>query len=259
MESTAPIGGLRISDHLYNILDKAGVVSSYLDRFRREALAMGSSFREISKEELFRFSRVTLADKKNVQFDTYSVQVSPGLPEAIAEQVALLLARGDNGADRIIDFLKYYRGNRFVIGAVEEVFNDKKAPVVLRKEDILQHIAPDKHAEILGRNNHDKKKSAAEIRAQYSLYDLLELLGEYQDKVNALSPYREFKPEFKDYDQYVGQQNKILKRMFLLKRKATEKRLFFYDVVYPLVFRCIRTSILEHQVRHPVVEERKEA
>lgn len=62
MESTAPIGGLRISEHLYTILEKTGVVSSYFDRFRREAEALGSSFRHISRDELFKSTQVVLKD-----------------------------------------------------------------------------------------------------------------------------------------------------------------------------------------------------
>ena len=54
-------------------------------------------------------------------------------------------------------------------------------------------------------------------------------------------------------------QDRILKRMFALRRDATEKRLFFYSVVYPLVFRSIRTSILEYQYRPGVTLELEEA
>ncbi len=245
MESTAPIGGLRITEHLYEILDKAGIVEAYLQRFRREAQAMFSSFRYITREELFRFSSVTLADKKNAHFSTYSVQVSPGLPEAIANQVSLLIEKGDFGSDRILEFLQYYRGNKFVIMAISRVF-DRKG-VTIRRDTLLEIISPKRYASYLEQNGGDKERVARLISSDYTLYDLFELLGAYQDRVNALDDHREFTPEFRDYDQYMQQQNRILKRMFALKRDATEKRLFFYSVVYPLVFRSIRTSILEYQ------------
>jgi len=245
MESTAPIGGLRISENLYEVLEKSGIIETYLQRFRREAEAMFSSFRYITQEELFRFSKVTLTDKKNAQFNTYSVQVSPGLPEAIANQVALLLEKGDFGVDRILEFLQYYRGNKFVVMAIQRVF-DRKG-IVIRRDKILSIISPKRYKHYSDRHGGDNEKIAEEVSADYTLYNLFELLGDYQDRVNALDEHREFTPEFKDYDQYMDQQSRILKRTFALKRNATEKRLFFYSVVYPLVFRSFRTSILEYQ------------
>jgi adenylate cyclase len=238
MESTAPIGGLRISEYLFNVLDKAGIVDGYLERFKREAQAMFSTFRSISRDDLFKYSTVKLADKRNVTFNTYSVQVSPGLPEAIAGQIALLVDKGEDGADRVLDFLQYYRGNKFVVGAVEDVLREKG--IVLRKESILRIISPKSFAD-------PPDGEGEKLPGYYSLFDLLSLLGEFQDKINALSPHNAPELEFSDYDQYMDQQAKRLKRTFLLKRKATEKRLFFYDVIFPLVIRSIRTSIIEHQ------------
>ena len=247
MESTAPVGGLRISEHLYEILDKAGIVEGYLQRFRREAQAMFSSFRYITREELFRYSKVTLTDKRNVQFNTYSVQVSPGLPEAIASQIGLLIEKGESGADRILEFLQYYRGNKFVIMAVQQVF-DRKG-VIIRREKILSIISPKKYESYLTSLDNDTDKAAEEIAADFTLYNLFELLGEYQDRINAVEEPKEFIPEFKEYDQYMEQQDRILKRMFGAKRTTAERRLFFFGVVYPLVFKSIRTSILEYQFR----------
>ncbi len=249
MESTAPIGGLRISQNLYEVLEKAGIVDAYHQRFQREAQAMFSSFRYITRNELFRYSKVTLADKKNAEFDTYSVQVSPGLPEALASQVTLLIDKGEQGADRILEFLQYYRGNRFVIMAIQRVF-DRKG-IFIRRDRILEVISPKKYGSYLKSHGGDRQAAAEEIASDYTLYNLFELLGEYQDQMNALDVHREFTPDFNDYDHYMHQQHKILKRMFALKRSSTEKRLFFYSVVYPLVFRSIRTSILEYQFAAP--------
>ena len=257
MESTAPVGGLRISEHLFNILERSGVVESYHERFRREAQALFSSFKDITREELFKHSQVTLADKKNVQFSTYSVQVSPGLPEAISSQVSLLIEKDEFGADRILEFLQYYRGNKFVIQAVEKVFAEKG--VHIRKDSILKIISPKRYRATLKEADGDKDGARDIIEADCSLFNLFEFLGSYQDRINALSPYREFKPEYRDYDQYMEQQNRILKRMFSLREKVANKRLFFFEVVYPLVFRSVRTSIIEYQLRPQEAEELKQA
>ena len=245
MESTAPIGGLRISHHLYTVLEKTGIVESYYQRFRREAEAYLSVFRSITRDELFKSSQVILKDKKGVQFSTYSVQVSPNLPEAIADQIELLLEKGESGADRIIDFLKYYRGNKYVIDSIESVF--KEAGVVLRKARMLRTIYPKKYRAYLKKLDGDRERTREYIDANYQLYDLFEKLGEYQDEVNSGSSVKEFKPEFQDYDQYIEQQEKILHRINKLHERTENQRLYFYNVVYPLMFRNIRTSLLEYQ------------
>nr|MDA3939912.1 adenylate/guanylate cyclase domain-containing protein [Spirochaetia bacterium] len=119
MESTAPIGGFRISENLYNILEETGLTEAYYHRFKREAEAMFGSFSTITREELFKFGKVTLKDKKDAEFNTYSIQVNPALPEAMMNQVELLVNRDEMGAQRIVQLLQYYRGNKFVINAIE--------------------------------------------------------------------------------------------------------------------------------------------
>ncbi|MFW5689541.1 MAG: adenylate/guanylate cyclase domain-containing protein, partial [Spirochaetota bacterium] len=49
MESTAPIGGLRISKALYDKLVENRVAEEYYDRFLREAMALGSYYRDITR------------------------------------------------------------------------------------------------------------------------------------------------------------------------------------------------------------------
>ncbi len=257
METTAPIGGLRISEHLHGVLEQAGIVESYYQRFRREAAALFSTFSKIRKDELFKFSQVILKDKKNVWFNTYSVQVSPGLPEAISNQVELLLDKGEYGADRIIEFLKYYRGNRFVIQAIEKTFDD--AGVYIRKAAILQIVYPKKYRAYLKKLDGDEERTRRYIDKEYSLYELFEKFGEYQDKVSAPDLYKEFTPEFKDYEQYMNQQSRILNRLFKLREQSELKRLHFNEVVYPLVFRSIHTAILEYQFSPEKSAERLDA
>ena len=245
METTAPIGGLRISRHLYQVLEKNGIVDAYYDRFRREAAAMFSIFREITMKELFKSSMVTLRDKKNVQFDTYSVQVSPGLPEAIMQQVELLLEKGEYGADRIVEFLQYYRGNKFVIEALERVFD--KRGVAIRKDHLLKIMLPKKYEAYLQKLGGDKGRANAYIAESYSLYDLFEKLGEFQDRVSAPDDLKLFQPSFSDYDQFMEHKTSIMYRALKIRERSALRRLHFYEVVYPLVFLSLRTSITEYQ------------
>jgi class 3 adenylate cyclase len=252
MEATAPVGGLRISEGFYRILEENGIVDSYYQRFKREAQALMSYFRDITRDELFKFSVVHLKDKKNAAFHTYSIQVNPALPEAIANQVALLLEKGEEGADKIIQLLQYYRGNKFVINAVEAVF--KKQNVLIRKDEILRVIFPKKYEAYLKKLG-NREQAAEYINDKYSLFNLFEKLGNYQDKVKQEFTPEQFDGSYIDYDQYLRLEEDYIKKRYREKKRVAIQRTFFYNVVFPLSYACVRSSILEYQNAGEVLEE----
>jgi adenylate cyclase len=147
MESSAPIGGLRITSGFFEILHENGITREYHRRIKREANAMGSVYRKIAFEELFQKALVYLKDKKNAEFETYSIQVNPSLPESICDQSKLLLSRGESGADDIVNFIKYYRGNHFVINKLENLFGEED--VVIRKDALYRIMFPGKYKSML--------------------------------------------------------------------------------------------------------------
>lgn len=83
MESSAPIGGLRITSDYFHVLDENGITKEYHNRIRREAEATNGVYKDIKFEELFRKTSILLKDKNDAKLDTYSVQVNPSLPESI--------------------------------------------------------------------------------------------------------------------------------------------------------------------------------
>lgn len=178
METTAPVGGFRISEELYTVLKANGIVDDYFRRFKREAQALFSSFSEITMEELFKFNVVTLKEKKGAEFATYSIQVNPGLPEAIMKQVDLLLNRGEAGADRIVDLLQYYRGNKFVIKKIESAFNERK--IHIRKGDIYRFVFPKKYDSLVQSANGDEEQVNRDISEKYTLHDLFRCLAVFR-------------------------------------------------------------------------------
>lgn len=247
MESTAPIGGLRISEQFYELLRTSGIVDAYYDRFRREAQAVGGFYRTIKREDLFKFSEVLLKDKKNAQFRTYSVQVDPRLPESIQEQVESLLEKGTQGADTIVQMLQYYRGNPYVIDAIETLF--RRTGIVVRKGFILQILQPKKF-DGLRRKFEDKPDELdSHIDSQHSLYRLLQKLGRYQDYVKQAPSAEQEAHEFRTYDQELAWERQKLTRTFEHQRKWEVQRTYFQTVIYPLVFRSIRAAVLEYQSR----------
>jgi class 3 adenylate cyclase len=246
MEATAPVGGLRISRYFYEVLEDTRVADEYFLRFRREAEAYSGYYRSIEKSEVFRFSNVLLQDKKHARFDTYSVQVSPGLPESILGQVESLLEKGESGADKIIDLLKYYRGNRFVTSAIEDGLESKN--IKLRKAYLFQLIFPRKH-EVLRAKLGDDAEIERFVNREYSLFQLFGGLGRYQDNVKSFESEHQARTPFQSYEQFMTAESERISRDYENRKKYMIDRAYFYNVVFPLVFASIRTSILEYQAQ----------
>ena len=254
MEATAPVGGLRISENFYNILEKHGVVEAYYQRFRREALALGGTFKNISREDLFKYSTVVLEDKRDAIFQTYSVQVNPGLPESIAEQVHLLLDKGNDGADKILELFQYYRGNKYVVDAIEKDLAE--VGVNIRKGHILELMFPKKYEAYVKKMEGDRNKAEDFIRKEYSLFNLFEKFGTYQDKVKLDRPFPGFHDNFYDFMSWFQEERQIIEERFRVKKQYAVQGVYFYEIVYPLVFTSIRASLLEyHQTQAEVIEE----
>lgn len=243
MESTAPIGGLRISEEFFQILDGAGVVDAYIDRFRREALALGSVYRNIKKDELFAFREVVLREKKSASFRTYSVQVSPGLPESICSQIETLLKHGEIGINRILEILQYYRGNGYVINLIEKLFD--KLSIRVRKKDLLGFLQP-KALQELARDGTSSREIESLIEDKFNLYGLFQLMDEFQDSVqkNIITDRVE---NFSGYDKTMSEQFKLLREAYEKRKYIMVQRTYFFEVVYPSVFLSIKNSLLEYQ------------
>jgi adenylate cyclase len=247
MESTAPVGGLRISENFYRLLEETGVADAYFNRFKREAQALFGYYQDITKEDLYKFSRVYLKDKKNVEFRTYSIQVNPGLPETIVGQVELLLSKSEAGAEKILELLQYYRGNKYIIKAIEDLFS--RLGLQLRKDHLLQIMYPSKYRQMVEEFDGNKETLSRHIDSEYSFYDLLKRLGKYQDVVKKARDSEPEVPVFSDYDQCMSEEETNYKLRFKRLKKVVIARAHFYNVVFPLIFKSIRASIFEYQLR----------
>jgi class 3 adenylate cyclase len=253
MESTAPIGGFRISEEFYNILEENGIVEEYYRRFKREAEALFGSFKDIGMEELFKFGKVLLKDKRNAMLNSYSIQVNPGLPEALMNQVDSLMNKGEEGASRIIEMLKYYRGNRFVIDGLESTF--KRRGVHLRKADILNLLSPRHYRKVVERNDNDQQEAVRAIQSEYSLYNLFELLGKLQDTVKQDVVQERPSFTFTSYEQYTQSLIQWMDYEIKQREKRVYQRTYFFDYIFPLLFHSIKASILETQQHASEVTE----
>ncbi|MDC7232383.1 MAG: hypothetical protein PQJ58_04070 [Spirochaetales bacterium] len=211
-------------------------------------------YRHIKKEELFRFNSVYIKEKKNAGYHTYSVQVEPNLPEEIVSQVELLLQKEEPGAQRIIDFLKYYRGNQYVIKKLEELFN--KLEINIRKDALFKILLPRRYEAIVETHNGDEASAAAEIDGQYNLKALMDILGDIQDAVK--HPGMNDNPSdlgFRDYNSFMQKEEKKLMNQYDAVKESIAHTSFFYNLIFPLFFAHIKTSILEYQNRIDELEE----
>jgi hypothetical protein len=244
MESTAPIGGLRISESFYKALEANGIVDQYYNNFLAEAKKLDGYFKKITKEELFQYGSVLLKDKRNVSFLTYSVQVNPDLPESIVEQISLLIEKGETGADRIVDLIKYYRGNKHVIDAIEDLCEARN--IRLRKGRMIFYLFPEKFRLSLRIMGGDKAKVEESLGEKQRLFDVLKTLGGYQDKLK-ISFIAEEPVRFETYDQYMDAQLKVINGTYKRSIKNSIHNTYFFNVIFPLIFKCIKASILEYQ------------
>ncbi len=244
MESTAPIGGFRISEDMYILLDKYKITDSYLNYFRNEALKKRSPFSNIKKEDLFSFSRVILKDKNNSEFDTYSVQVNPSLPLDIVKESEIMIGQGEDGAERIIEFIKYYRGKEHVINAIEKFFYDKG--VIIRKEQMVQILLP-KQYESLSAKLGSTAKLVSHIRDNYTLFKILNLLSEYQDTINKQDSDIEQFFDFIDYYDYTKKYENFFAQYLKKSSRFLVEKYNFYNRTYPFIFILIKGSIMEYQ------------
>ncbi|MBI9098962.1 MAG: adenylate/guanylate cyclase domain-containing protein, partial [Spirochaetaceae bacterium] len=245
METTAPIGGLRISHKMYRILDQENIIRHYYEEFKSKAAKDNGEYKNIELNELFSFKEVILKKKNNVHFKSYSVQVSSDLPEQMAKMVISFLELGEEGADEILETIQYYRGNRLVMNAIERAFNDNH--IILNKIELLKILSPKKYEKLKAKNESDFHRI---LMDHYSLYNIFRILGAYQDRIDiSLKPMANmYNRENKDESYLERKKNEFINDFALYKKKMVYKA-YFKKVVYPLILRSIKADILSFQKR----------
>jgi len=257
MESTAPIDGLRISKSLYNTLKDAGITDRYYQEFTKEAQENKGYYSNINKEELFYAKKVILQDKKNVDFDSYAVQTNPLLPEDITNQIESYLSQPGDGADKIIELMQTYRGNRLVVNAMEELLMDHD--IDLRKAKLYEKLHPRRYIAILKSVKGNKNRLSATIDKKIPLFLLFQILGHYQDAMNNQIATQAETISFNSFDDYLKSVEENLHEQYKRRKKIRERFLYFNNILFPFVFAHIRACILEYQNQHQQEKELAQA
>ncbi len=243
MEQTSPVGGLRISNELYNQLSSDGMLDDYYAEFRKQAQEVNGYYQDITKDELFQAKTVTIAEKRNARFDTYTVLIHPDQPESVARQVSLLCERGEQGVSRALDIIRYHRGNRFIVQAIEDRLYSMG--VGLRKAPMIQAIFPRTYRKLVNEGMSEERLDR-EINARFSLHDIFKRLGEYQDALRQESREEFELGTFNSYEQYIQQSRELIERQYERRKRKAIQQAYFYDVVFPTVFESLRAGILEY-------------
>lgn len=242
MESTAPIGGLRISDDFFKILEANGITEKYFTHFREEAKKLGSVYQNISFEELFKFREVVVQNKKGAIYKTYSVQVYPSLPESITMQTEELIKHGKKGVDQIVEFFRYYRANQFVIDGLEKMLSSKG--IVFRKDEMLTIIFT-------------KLSSKNKPKKTLTLYELFTYMDKYLDYIQEKSD--DFSsPLFFSYDQYTSTVKEKTLSLYENQKLCVLQQSWFNLVITPLIYGSLEASLLEYQLQLEELEEPEE-
>ena len=257
MESTAPVDGLRISRSLYDNLKKNGLIDSYYKDFRKEARDKKGYYSDINIDELFCAKNVVLQDKKNADFDSYAVQTNPFLPEDIKNQVRSYLEKDEDGAERIIKIIQYYRGSRLVTKAVEDLFNEKN--IRIRKADLYKKLHPRRYQLIFESLKSNEKSADRFIDRKVPLFVLFRILGHYQDSMNSRSQADKETSHFSDFNSYIREQEQELQHNYQKRIKIRERFLYFSEFLFPLFFNYLKASILEYQTTVSEVRDIQQA
>lgn len=244
MESTAPVDCIRISKHLMDVLEKTNLMEQYLYYFRSRASGF---YQLIEMKELFHRKDVTVHEKRNARFESYAVQANPDLPEDIWRYIEAHIEMGEQGIETILDTVKYYRGNRLVIDALEELFRERE--IKLRKADMFKLLAPQHYKKVLDDHRGNKQETEVYINDNISLYKLFSLLSSYQDHWKKADIHQKGACTFDTYDSWITEQMQVIQTYHQEMQKNNERKLYFEEILMPAIFLNIEGALREH-IKH---------
>ncbi len=245
MEATAPVDGVRITRSLFEVLGKTGLVEQYLAHFRGKASGF---YQIIESEELFMVREVVLKDKRNVTFDSCAIQANPDLPEDVWRSVEAHLDMGAGGIETILELLKYYRGNRLVIGAIEELFRERE--IRIRKPAMFHLLAPEHYRKLLEQNKGSVSDTNAAIEETISLYRLFMIMGGYQDRVKKLDARTLPDCPYVGHDAWLKARLEGFAVYYKDGQRQSESVRYFDQVMLPSVYAYLEAALREYIESH---------
>ncbi|NJL72914.1 MAG: hypothetical protein HC888_15870, partial [Candidatus Competibacteraceae bacterium] len=110
-------------------------------------------------------------------------------------------------------------------------------------------IQPKLFRRVLKRYEGDRVAAENYLSSRYGLFELFRILGDYQDKIKRSYFNMEIADDFNDWDLYMDDQLNKINTEYKKSIRYTIHNTYFYNVVFPLVFKSIKASILEYQAQ----------
>lgn len=130
-----------------------------------------------------------------------------------------------------------------VIDAVEEAFDKHK--ITINKIELLKILSPKTYGRL---NTEDLSLCGRELSEKNSFFKILSLLGAYQDRID-----KDLKPSGSRYnmanseESYLERKKSELMNDFKSYEIKIKYKAYFDRVVYPLIFRSIKSDLLTFQ------------
>lgn len=235
-ETSAPPGGIRISTEVFKHLEASGETKKYEENFRSKAIGL---YKDIPTADLFNFKKVQVKGYKEKQ-PSYSVQIFPNLPEMVSQELENMLDLGEKYIPEIVDTIRLYRGNRYVLNAVEKLFEARN--IKFSKLDIYRIIQPKAFEKI--KNN---PQDCAGLEKK-SLYALLNLINQLQDKYQAMEQEDSAvkKITFTGQLEYLQAKEAEIENKALKKQEIDQLNNRIYDLLIPKISACLEAGLFEY-------------
>ena len=247
METKSRKREIRISKKMYDILENGGIVEEYYNQFKTKAQEIDGHLRGVTRQDLFRYEWVIFPEKNNAFFESYSVYALADLPERIIDHLNVLFSKGKKGRESIIGVINDYRKDRYVIEAIEEVFRARE--IAIRKARILESIDFKKYLDVFNQCNGEEVKIVESIENTFSLYDLLNMLGDIEEKIMGdeirLQQKRHTILEEDDEDIAIS----LIKKYSDQCEKYYILRSHYENYILPLVLTHVKMGIFDSQSR----------
>ncbi len=232
LQTSCPPGGARIHQSVYENLNDNKFIIKYIDEFKKTASAY---YKNISNDEIFNFKFVEAKGYSDKE-PTYSLQIIPNLPEIISGTIETMLSCGQEYLPKILDTIRLYRGNKYVLKALDDLF--KKYNIFVNKAEILGILKNKTPQEI--------EKLVPDIQNK-SFYSLLRIIGEKQDEIhnksikNSISNSQTF-----DNPEYFKEQDKVIIEKTAISQKIAQENNELYNNIIPRVFLRFEKGLREY-------------
>lgn len=233
LESTAPPMGIRLHQSICEHLINNRKIESYIKDFRDNAI---NFYKNASNEDIFKFKTVT-AKNFSERLPTFTIEPLYNLPEIIKSELEILLDLGPEKITQILDYIRLYRGNMFVLNAIQKLLEERQ--INIRYQEIAKLL----------KTNFPNIENQIFQKDKILLYEVLKMIGKLQDKIEELYPAPKIKRTEQhnfSYQEYINDQLLEIEENYEHTIKKSKHETYIFKKLIPGIFAHIETSLLEY-------------